>query len=178
MRLFFFSKTNTKHLFTNPHKQLCTELARAEGLYTVLKDSGSNLTAEKTCSHQLWLSTRRKKKNTDDVAMILNMHAVTKQVFTEFLKLFYNSSSYVHYGTVKCSRNVRKTHTGLPSLDYAVDYIIQVTNVHAKICTLRKCNLVIMCNIMHFSTVSTSQLKHFQLKVIQCAAMLTECWRQ
>lgn len=58
----------------------------------MLKDSGSNLTAEKTCSHQLWLSTRRKKKNTDDVAMILNMHAVTKQVFTEFLKLFITAA--------------------------------------------------------------------------------------
>lgn len=61
------------------------------------------------------------------------------------------------------------------SLDDTVDHIIQVTIVHAKICNLRKCNLGIMCNIMHFSTVSKSQLKHFQLKVIWCAAMSPEC---
>ena len=140
----------------------------------MLREYGSNLTAEKTCSHQLWLS----EKKHDDVAMILNLHAVTKQVFIEVFKSFYNSSSNVDYGTVKCLRNVRTTHTGLPSLDDAVDYIIQVANFHAKICTLSKCNLVIMCNIMHFSTVSTSQLKHFQLKSIRCAPMSTESKRR
>lgn len=108
--------------------------------------------------------------------MTPNLHAVTKRVFTEFLNVILSQqlSFYVDYSTVKCQRNIRKTHTGLPLLDY----IIQVTNFPAKICTWRKCNLVIMCNIMHFSTVSTSQLKHFQWKVIQCSPMSTECCRQ
>ena len=35
-----------------------------------------------------------------------------------------------------------------------------------------------MCNIMHFCTVSTSQLKHFQWKVIRCSPVSTECQRQ
>lgn len=33
------------------------------------------------------------------------------------------------------------------------------------------------CNMMHFSTVSTSQLKHFQLKVLWCADMSDNCTR-
>lgn len=56
----------------------------------MLKEYGSNLTAEKTCSHQLWLRT--KKQNTDDVAMILNFHAVIKQVFTEFKSNFITAA--------------------------------------------------------------------------------------
>lgn len=58
----------------------------------------------------------------------------------------------------------------------SVGYIIQVHQYPCKDLYLEKSAiLVIMCNIMHFSTVSTSQLKHFQLKVIRCAAMSTEC---
>lgn len=59
--LFLGRRSQNKHLSTNPHKQLCTELVRDEGLYTVLKEHGSNLTAERTCSHQLWLSTTKQK---------------------------------------------------------------------------------------------------------------------
>lgn len=59
-------------------------------------------------------------------------------------------------------------HTGLQSLGYIVHYILQVTTVHAKICTLRKCNLVAMCNMMHFSTVYKSQLNHFQQLSVCC----------
>lgn len=104
--------------------------------------------------------------------MILNLHAVTKQLITEYFKSFYNSSSHVDYGTVKCIRHVSKTHYGLPLLDYARH---SGHPLHAESCTLRKCNLVFMCNIMHFSTVSISQLKHFQLKVIWCAPVSTKC---
>lgn len=53
--------------------------------------------------------------------------------------------------------------------------ILQVITVHAKICTLRKCNLVAMCNMMHFSTVSTSRLKHFQLtRLCRCLSSIAQ----
>lgn len=79
---------------------------------------------------------------------------------------FYDSSS--NSDTVRWQRNVVKS--GLLSLDHSrLLFLCQATTVHAKIFILRKCNLVAMCNMMHFSTVSTSQLKHFQLKALWCA---------
>lgn len=91
---------------TNPHEQMCYELERVEGLYTVIKEHGSNQTTEKTCSHQLWLSTKQTNKN--NVAVTLNFHIVRKQVFIEFFtELKQQLVLYIDYGTVKCPRNVR-----------------------------------------------------------------------
>lgn len=71
----------------------------------------------------------------------------------------------------KRPRRARKKRPGRRPPDCTRLIILQViTVIMQKICTLKKVQfLVAMCNMMHFSTVSTSRLKHFQLT--QCAAV-------
>lgn len=99
--------------------------------------------------------------NKKNVAKTKNTHAITPQVFTDTIFI-----QELFCTLLLMSNTSQETHKNWPTVKELLSHysVVLVTNFHAKNCTWRKCNFVIMCNIMHFSTVFTSRLKHFSME--------------